>query len=37
MKTEHVAIWARDLERLKAFYEMYFGAHAVDGRDRTEA
>jgi lactoylglutathione lyase len=23
---EHVAIWTKDLERLKAFYEMYFQA-----------
>jgi lactoylglutathione lyase len=26
MKVEHVAIWSRDIERLKAFYERYFGA-----------
>jgi lactoylglutathione lyase len=28
MKIEHIAIWTRDLERLKAFYEAYFDAHA---------
>ena len=28
MRIEHVAIWTRDLERLKAFYETYFGARA---------
>jgi lactoylglutathione lyase len=28
MKLEHVAIWAQDLERLRAFYERYFGAKA---------
>ena len=28
MKIEHVAIWTRDLELLKSFYETYFGAHA---------
>ena len=28
MKIEHVAIWTRDLERLKAFYEAYFDARA---------
>ena len=26
MKIEHVAIWTKDLIRLKAFYECYFGA-----------
>jgi lactoylglutathione lyase len=24
----HIAMWTEDLERLKAFYEMYFGARA---------
>ena len=28
MRIEHVAIWTRDLERLRAFYENYFGATA---------
>lgn len=28
MKIEHIAIWARDLEKLKSFYERYFGARA---------
>jgi lactoylglutathione lyase len=28
MHIEHVAIWTRDLERLKAFYENYFQASA---------
>ena len=28
MKIEHVAVWTADLERLKAFYETYFGAVA---------
>jgi lactoylglutathione lyase len=27
---EHVAIWTHDLERLRAFYETYFGATAGD-------
>ncbi len=27
MKIEHVAIWTHDLERLRVFYESYFGAH----------
>jgi lactoylglutathione lyase len=27
---EHVALWTRDLERLKAFYETYFQARAGD-------
>jgi lactoylglutathione lyase len=28
MHIEHIAIWAHDLERLKAFYETYFHASA---------
>lgn len=28
MKIEHVAIWTRDLERLKDFYTLYFQASA---------
>ncbi len=28
MKIEHIAIWTGDLERLKDFYESYFGARA---------
>lgn len=28
MKIEHVAIWTRNLERLKAFYENYFQAES---------
>jgi lactoylglutathione lyase len=28
MQIEHMAIWTEDLERLKAFYETYFGAQA---------
>jgi len=28
MRIEHVAIWTADLERLKTFYETYFGATA---------
>jgi lactoylglutathione lyase len=28
MRIEHAAVWASDLERLKAFYETYFGAAA---------
>ena len=28
MKIEHVAIWSKDLEALKQFYETYFGARA---------
>ena len=26
MKIEHVAIWVRDLEQIKGFYQTYFGA-----------
>jgi len=25
MKLDHIAIWARDLEKLKGYYQMYFG------------
>ncbi|MCB0211326.1 MAG: VOC family protein [Anaerolineae bacterium] len=28
MKIEHVAVWANDIEQLKAFYETYFEAQA---------
>ncbi len=28
MHIEHIAIWTNDLERLRAFYETYFGAKA---------
>jgi lactoylglutathione lyase len=28
MRIEHIAIWTHDLERLRAFYERYFGAQA---------
>lgn len=28
MRIEHVAIWTRDVERLRRFYETYFGAAA---------
>lgn len=30
MKIEHLAIWTFDLERLKTFYQKYFGAEAGD-------
>jgi len=26
MKIEHVAIWAKDIEKLRSFYKQYFGA-----------
>ncbi|EFV4187818.1 VOC family protein [Listeria innocua] len=28
MKIEHVALWTKDLEKMKQFYETYFGATA---------
>lgn len=28
MKIDHIAIWTKDLERLKSFYEIYFQAKA---------
>ena len=30
MRIEHLAIWVRDLERMRLFYETYFGAIAND-------
>ena len=30
MRIEHVALWTRDLERLRAFYERWLGARAGD-------
>ena len=30
MKIEHIAIWVRDLEKIKAFYEKYFNAKSND-------
>lgn len=26
MKIEHLAVWTQDLEKMKTFYELYFGA-----------
>ena len=38
MRLEHIAIWTPDLERLRAFYEKYFGAQAGTlYRSRTRA
>ena len=30
MRIEHLAIWSRDIDALKAFYEEYFNAHSND-------
>ena len=30
MKIEHIAIWCKNIEAMKAFYEKYFNAHAND-------
>lgn len=30
MRIDHVAIWVRDLERMRAFYEQYFAATASE-------
>jgi lactoylglutathione lyase len=30
MMIEHIALWTHDLEKLKTFYERYFGARAND-------
>lgn len=34
MRIEHVAIWTRDLERLREFYERSFGARAGERYER---
>lgn len=36
MKIEHIAIWARDIEQLKNFYERYFGATSNDKYTNNE-
>jgi len=28
MRVEHIALWTHDIDRLRAFYESYFGAQA---------
>ena len=33
MRIEHAAIWTSDLERLRAFYERYFGGRAGERYD----
>ncbi|ADB36898.1 VOC family protein [Spirosoma linguale] len=30
MKIDHIALWVRDLELMKAFYERYFGGKATE-------
>ena len=35
MRLEHVAIWANDLEKLKAYYVKYFGAKANEKYTNT--
>ncbi|NVM17110.1 MAG: VOC family protein [Candidatus Lokiarchaeota archaeon] len=30
MKIDHIAIWVRDLEKIRSFYETYFGAKSND-------
>jgi lactoylglutathione lyase len=35
MKIEHIAIWTRDIERLRAFYQKYF--HATAGEKYVNA
>lgn len=30
MKIEHIAVWAKDIENLRVFYETYFGAKSND-------
>lgn len=41
MYIEHIAIWCRDLERMRAFYELYFGAVSsekyVNAKNRFES
>ena len=35
MRIEHLAIWTKDLERLKTFYMTYFGATAGEKYENT--
>ncbi len=35
MKIEHLAIWVRDLEKMRRFYEKYFDARASDHYHNT--
>ncbi|GEQ48632.1 VOC family protein [Tetragenococcus koreensis] len=30
MKLEHIAIWVKDIEKMKAFYEKYFNVSSTD-------
>lgn len=30
MKIEHIAIWVRDLEKMKEFYETYFAGTSTE-------
>jgi lactoylglutathione lyase len=36
MRIEHVAVWTRDLEGLRAFYERWLGATAGERYERAE-
>ena len=36
MRIEHVAVWTRDLEGLREFYERWLGATAGERYERTE-
>jgi lactoylglutathione lyase len=36
MRVEHVAVWTRDLERLRTFYERWFDATAGERYERQE-
>jgi lactoylglutathione lyase len=36
VRIEHVAIWTRDLEGLRTFYERWFGARAGERYERAE-
>lgn len=35
MKIEHIAIWVKDLESIRSFYETYFGVVAGDRYENT--
>ena len=36
MKVEHIAIWAKDIEKLRQFYEKYFDARSNEKYTNTE-
>lgn len=36
MRIEHIAVWVKDLEKMKAFYELYFGCESNEKYHNTK-